>query len=374
MKIGIDARMAIRNYHGPLGHYTIPLIRFLQALDQVNEYRLFWPDDEYRELTPERLEVFNGLQKENNDYWENLHLPCCIDKESIDLIHLVDNGLGFPIEKKCPVVITLHHLLPYFFPELINKKDLKKVLDSMPLIMENCDTIIALTQSLKKELGELMDIPEKKIVVTTPAPDPIYTVLEREQARAKVSELFGLEKEFILHTGGFGRGKNLKRLLISFYLVRKDFSKPYQLVLTGYQSEEWEELLPLVSALNLENQVTFLDNTEAGDLLYLYNGAQACVFPAFYEGYPFEAVEAMACGVPICASAIPANQETIGEAGILVNPYDTINIAEGLYQVAELEDRTGAMVSKGLSKVKGLSWAQTAADTLAIYRSAAKEK
>src|SRR5688572_14132318 len=112
MKIGLDARAAIWYRGTGIGTYTYQLIRNLYILDKDNEYRFFWPGDEYKDLDP-RDEIFSSIEKSKDKFWEEVHIPLALESEGIDLYHVPQNGIGLPIEKKCPFVITLHDLIPY---------------------------------------------------------------------------------------------------------------------------------------------------------------------------------------------------------------------------------------------------------------------
>jgi len=54
----------------------------------------------------------------------------------------------------------------------------------------------------------------------------------------------------------------------------------------------------------------------------LYEEADIFVYPSLYEGFGLPGTEAMACGCPIIASNVTALPEVVGEAGLLVDPYD----------------------------------------------------
>jgi glycosyltransferase involved in cell wall biosynthesis len=65
--------------------------------------------------------------------------------------------------------------------------------------------------------------------------------------------------------------------------------------------------------------------------------ADIFVMPSRDEGMPLALLEAMACGMPIVASAVPGVVETLGNppAGELVPPGDVGELAEALVRVSE---------------------------------------
>ena len=55
-------------------------------------------------------------------------------------------------------------------------------------------------------------------------------------------------------------------------------------------------------------------------------------YPSLDEGFGLPALEALACGAPLVASAVPAIGEVVGEAAVLVSPGDKAALVAGLNQ------------------------------------------
>ncbi|GAH75739.1 unnamed protein product, partial [marine sediment metagenome] len=91
------------------------------------------------------------------------------------------------------------------------------------------------------------------------------------------------------------------------------------------------------------------------------------VYPSFYEGFGIAALEAMACGTPVITSNASAFSEVVGDAGIMVDPYDVGGLAEAMRQVLTNKALRQDMIEKGLERVKMFSWEKTARETLKVY-------
>src|SRR5262249_7222008 len=59
-------------------------------------------------------------------------------------------------------------------------------------------------------------------------------------------------------------------------------------------------------------------------------GARAVVMPAVTDAAALPALDAVAAGVPVVATAVGALPEAVGQAGILVEPGDPARLAEAL--------------------------------------------
>jgi len=57
----------------------------------------------------------------------------------------------------------------------------------------------------------------------------------------------------------------------------------------------------------------------------------------------------------------------VGDAGMLVDPYDVEALAETLYQVAVDSDLKADLRRRGLERVRLFSWEKCARETLSVY-------
>jgi len=100
------------------------------------------------------------------------------------------------------------------------------------------------------------------------------------------------------------------------------------------------------------------------DLPAVYAAAQVFAYPSLYEGFGIPPVEAMACGTPVVASTAGSLPEVLGDAALLVDPYDEDALAEALQAAAE--DR-GLLRRRGLVRARRYTWQAAAAETWQVY-------
>jgi glycosyltransferase involved in cell wall biosynthesis len=70
--------------------------------------------------------------------------------------------------------------------------------------------------------------------------------------------------------------------------------------------------------------------------------ATALVYPSIFEGFGLPPLEAMAVGTPVLASNAAALPETLGDAALMVDPFDVAAMAAALIALAtdaELRDK-----------------------------------
>ena len=100
------------------------------------------------------------------------------------------------------------------------------------------------------------------------------------------------------------------------------------------------------------------------ELPALYAAARVFAYPSLYEGFGIPPLEAMACGTPVVASTAGALPEVLGDAALLVDPYDENALAQAIQAAAE--DR-GALRQRGLERAARFTWQRAAAETWQVY-------
>jgi len=101
--------------------------------------------------------------------------------------------------------------------------------------------------------------------------------------------------------------------------------------------------------------------------------AELFIYPSLYEGFGLPPLEAMACGCPVITSNTSSLPEVVGDAGIMVDPYDVNEIAKAIDLVLSNENLRNEMIEKGLKQAKKFSWRKTAEETLKVYEDVYKE-
>jgi len=111
----------------------------------------------------------------------------------------------------------------------------------------------------------------------------------------------------------------------------------------------------LVKHLGIENQVKFLGHVANHLLPPILNAGDVYVSTSFSDGTSISLMEAMACGLPVVVSRIPANEEWVvhGENGFLVKPGDSVTLADSIIRVLQDKRLRLLMGKKNLKIAKG---------------------
>jgi len=234
------------------------------------------------------------------------------------------------------------------------------------------DAIITISEAVKEEINRFLGEPKHTIRVTHLGVDPSFRIIEDPAAIEKVKQHYNIPHKYVLFIGYPHSRKNIPRLVSAFERILRRLPGPYLLVIAGNTSRnvesDVENILGVVDKLGLWDQVLFTGQVPQEMMPPLVNGAELLAFPSIYEGFGLPALEAMACGIPVLASNIPALKEVVGGAGLLVNPNSIEEIADGLYRLLTDRDLREQLVRMGLERAQKFSWRETARLTLECYQ------
>lgn len=172
----------------------------------------------------------------------------------------------------------------------------------------------------------------------------------------------------ILFVGRLDRRKGIEVLIQSMPLILNNFPNA-RLIIVGSGPMNIRAK-KMVYKLGLQNKIIFSGAVNFDDLPQYYCSADVFCSPAYGgETLGIVLLEAMACGVPVVASAIPGYDETIThfKDGILFPPGDCKKLAEAIINVLSDDQLRFSLINNGLQKVKNYSWPLIANQTLDYY-------
>jgi alpha-1,3-rhamnosyl/mannosyltransferase len=98
--------------------------------------------------------------------------------------------------------------------------------------------------------------------------------------------------------------------------------------------------------------------------------ASVFAFPSVYEGFGLPPLEAMACGVPVVATAVPAVAEVTGSAARLVPVGDEVALGAAIVEILDDEVERERLIVAGRARAGIFTWQRCADGVAQIYRDA----
>lgn len=278
-----------------------------------------------------------------------------------DIIHFPSQHFArYAFFVKKPFIVTVHDLARSCFgfsQETITETILLK-LDIR--YIKRASHIIATSHNTRNDLIKYLKIPIDRISV-------IYPGVDHSIFRPYNIKLPG--EPYILYTGSERPRKNLGRLFEAFAKLKKEFPE-LKLVKAGAcgRSKKYRrDTIKKLDSLGIVQDIIFVDYIPEIDLAHYYSSAALLALPSLYEGFGLPPLEAMACGCPVVTSNTSSLPEVVGEAGIMVNPYDTDSLAQAMRQILTDDKLRDEMIRKGLKQSKKFSWEKTAEQTQEVY-------
>jgi glycosyltransferase involved in cell wall biosynthesis len=236
---------------------------------------------------------------------------------------------------------------------------------SMRRFLERADAIVVPSEATKTDALRYFRLPEAKLHVVPYGVDQRFFQVESDAVRSALQK-YSLPDTFILSVGTIEPRKNLSRLLDAYLLLRaQGIAMP--LVLVGRKGWRSQEFLKRLEAAQLGQDVQLLGFVDDFDLPALYAAATVFVYPSLYEGFGFPVLEAMASGTPVVCSNAASLPEVVGQAGLLVSPYDSDELSTAMLAVISKSDLRAALKEAGHQQAQQFNWSATARATLGVY-------
>jgi glycosyltransferase involved in cell wall biosynthesis len=235
------------------------------------------------------------------------------------------------------------------------------------LSSRHADVIITISESTKQDLLGIFDGMSGKVHAIPLAADSIFRPIKDHSSTRKICSRYRLQMgEYILFVGLLEPRKNVPTLLHAYRdLVDRGIRK--QLAIVGRRGWMYDKIFSTLHSLQLKDLVVFTDYVPEEDLPYLYNGACLFVYPSLYEGFGLPVLEAMSCGTPVVTSNVSSMPEIVGDAGLLIDPHDSKQLARAMERIIADKDLDHSLRKSGLQRAADFSWERMAQETLRLY-------
>lgn len=368
MKIGIDARLYSSSFTG-IGRYVYELIDHLIKLDHKNHYVIFLNDPEFEKFRSPH----NGVEKilvnaPHYSFTEQWKFWRILKRAKLDLMHFTH--FNAPLLYRRPSIVTIHDLTLSLYPGKKMSRFWHRWSYHFTIrsIVNRSKRIIAVSEHTKRDVIRLLRINSDKISVIHEGVNPIFHEITDRHLVDEFLGKMGLTKPYILYTGVWRSHKNLVNLIKAFAILKHQYHFDGWLVITGKEDPWYPEVKQTVRAEHLEGEVRFTGLIPDEDLVLLYNGARIYVLPSFYEGFGLPALEAFACGIPVCAARSSSLPEVCGEGNAeFFDPHSPEDMAAKIASVYNNPQKIAELKMRGRARLKDFSWEKMARETLKIY-------
>lgn len=303
-----------------------------------------------------RAEI-NVQRGPNPPTWDVFHSPLGpFPKES----------LTAPARRIITINDVLHLTRPDLAPVPGKVPAIRHILDS---VNPTRDFVICISEQTKRDMQQLLDIPDEKVLVIPLAPEPPFLTPSPDLTH-RIMAQHGLQKDnYIVILYQAEKRKNMDKAFEAIGNLSKNGRlRDTKIVVVNSRLQYNSQIQVLLKASGI--QAGTCEIVEAPDdsaLAALYSGAAGFLFPSLYEGFGLPPLEAMAAGCPVITSAVTSLLEATAGHVIYFDPenIDSImNSIEILLHSGQLRDNLRV---RGRNFASNFSWSRTGDQILDFY-------
>lgn len=360
MKIAFDSQIFTLQEYGGISRYICSLAEQLAGIDGV-EAGIIAPFyiNAYLDKLPKSL--VSGIRVPQIPKTRGaFHLSSlwlarrAIAQFAPQIVHETYYTASPATPKGVPTVVTVYDMIHERFSIATSKYN--RISEWKRMATQRADHVICISESTRKDLLELFDLPEDKVSV-------VYLGFDR---LAPMNLGIDKGKPYLLYVGQRGGYKNFDGFLRA-YAGSTWLCNNFNIVCFGggaFSSNEKK----LFNDLKITDDKLIQRNGNDSKLANFYQGAALFIYPSLYEGFGIPPLEAMSLGCPVACSNNSSIPEVVGDAAEYFDPKSTESIRAAMERVLNSTARRLALIESGFVRCAQFSWERCAEETLAIYR------
>ena len=375
MKIAVNTRFLLSGKLEGIGIYTQEIFKRVVQLMPEHEF-FFLFDRAYssafifeKNVTP--IVVHPPARHPFLWYWWfGKSIPKVLQENNIDVFISPD---GFAsLNTSVPQIITIHDLGFEHFPEHVPFLVRKFYRYFTPKYCEIATKILAVSAYTKQDIISTYNIETKKIEVVYNGFDTHLASLKGGTQPVQAERLVpfrGFRGEpYFIFVGAVHPRKNVLGLLKAFEQFKTSYSHAHQLVIVGRKAWMNKELEDFYEKMQFKKEVIWIEKIERADLIQLMQQSFSLVYPSLFEGFGIPIIEAMSLGIPVICSNVSAMPEVAGNAALLVQPDNTIEIAAAMNELIMNDVLRNDLIAKGKIRATHFDWNTSAEKVVDIIK------
>jgi len=270
-----------------------------------------------------------------------------------------------PLGVRCPVVVTVHDLIPFLF-RIYNRPKQALVKMAYRMAARHARHIIADSENTAADLQKILAVSPDRITTVHIAASPEYSSRETEiDAAKRLAAKYNIGCPYVVVSSARNwRTKNLEGALQVLQAATQKSGIKFQTVVFG-SPEGIEAAGPAQRWTGLSlRQTGYLQRS---DLAMLFRNAEAFVMPSLYEGFGLPILEAMSCGCPVITSNAGSLLEVAGQGAQVFDPHDITSMAVAVAGLLQNPEERRRWKAAALARAADFSWTRAAAETISVY-------
>lgn len=288
---------------------------------------------------------------------------------------------GLPIASRIPVVAALLDLAPWAMPSAFQRDTAARFGQRLRArILKDAAAVLVPGTAAAADARRLLHLRRDRLRVVPLAPRPAFRPSARDGAVEERTRL-GLGERYAVYTGRYDARQDLPTLLDALARLAampapagvpaRDW--PPRVCLVGASPDDRAALSRAAGRAGAADLLAYAPALPDARLAALVAGARVALLPVRSESAGLAALEALAVGVPVIASAVGTLPEIVGAAGILVEPGDPARLATAMAAAwADADPYPGLVAAAADRARRHRTWADVARETRAAWAEVAR--
>ncbi len=293
-------------------------------------------------------------------------------------------GGGLPIASRLPTVATVLDLAPWELPRAFQRTAASRFGQRLRArLLRDAAAVLVGTEAVAREARRLLHVRRDRIRIVPLAPRAAYAVgptalAARRGAARAVADRLGLGERFLVYPGRYDVRQDAGTMLSALSALARagrpadlarDAPWPPRMLVLDSTPDDRAALARVAARHEAGDHLVYAPALPVEDAAAVVAASRGVVLPMVTESTGLAALDALAAGVPVIASAVGALPDIVGTAGILVEPRDPDRLAAALLAAWGDEPvRAGiAEAARERAVTATRSWSDVAGDVRAIY-------
>ncbi len=293
-----------------------------------------------------------------------------------------------PLASGLPVVVSVLDLAPWELPGTYQAGAIASFGRRLRVrILRDAAAVIVGSEASARAARRLLHLRRDRIHVVPLAARAAFTPGAAAGTAEEVARL-GLPGRYLVYPGRYDARQDLVTLLRALSTLaaagpsspgpgRRRSSRarpdevlwPPRILLVGASPDDRAALARAAAREGVGELISYAPNLPPERLAAVVAGARAVVLPVLSEAAGTAAIEALACGTPVVASAVGTLPELVAGAGILVEPRDPDRLAAAISTAWADDAVHDRITAESRARAAGprRTWADVARETRAVY-------
>lgn len=375
--IGIDATALSTCACGGIGTSQYQTMRALVEMDTSHRFILYAvspplvPFSQSPLDLPWPVRLGAGLGARSNILWMQTGVNSLLAEDRVEVFWGPRHLLPF-LARGVGKVATIHDFCHRHHPRqqpLLNRGANRMLIAG---VAKRADVVVTPSAATARDAARFGHVAPGKVHIVPWGVDPArFRPAPAESTDAVLARL-GVRRPYLLSLDVLNPRKNFAAVLEGVARLPAEMRQPLTLVGLGGSGKTASGEVPGGRAVAsvLQAQLRLVPDVSSEDLVALYSGALALVYPSLCEGFGMPMLEAMSCGCPVIAADSSALPEVAGDAALLVDPTNAQQVTKAIARLASDKGERARLVAAGNARARRFPWRATAEGMVAAFEQA----